>query len=39
MTLAHISGMPLEELAASLVLYSSGLALAVRAVVRRHVRR
>jgi hypothetical protein len=36
MTLAHVGGMPIEELVASLIMYSGGLAIAVRAALRRH---
>ena len=38
MTIAHIAGMPIEELLAPIIVYSGSLAFAVRAVLRRHSR-
>jgi hypothetical protein len=35
MTIAHIAGLPLEELLAPLILSSGGLVIAVRAALRR----
>ena len=39
MTIAHIAGLPLEELLAPLIVTGSSLVIAVRDALRRHSRR